>query len=212
MDFGIWAGFIGSVVLFLLTPSPVTVMVANNSAKQGMMAGLLTIAGTNTASLVLIGISFLVIYGVIAVSEHWLTLLTLMGCLYLLYFAVGLIKDSFTPVIETPQNISMRVLQKPLRAYFSQGFLVGISNPKDVLFFMAFFPLFFGISANKLLAMGLLTATWVVLDYAILLLYGLLFASVAKPKFIQLSSQLAGLVLVIVAVVGIVKSLTLVMV
>lgn len=70
MDFGIWSAFIGSVVLFLSTPGPVTVMVANNSAKQGMMAGLFTIAGTNTASLVLIGISFLVIYGVIAVNEH----------------------------------------------------------------------------------------------------------------------------------------------
>ncbi|WP_114800439.1 LysE family transporter [Moraxella canis] len=157
IDVVVLLGFISSVVLFLSTPGPVTVMVVNNSSKQGFLAGVLTIAGTNAASLVLIAISFLVLYGVLAVSETMLTWFGLFGALYLLYFALQVIKDSFYAT-----SLSLDKAQtnkKPLAVYFKQGFLVGISNPKDVLFFMAFFPLFFGISENISLAMMILTLT-----------------------------------------------------
>lgn len=208
MDFGIWLAFIGSVVLFLSTPGPVTVMVADCSAKKGFLAALLTIAGTNSASLVLIALSFLMIYGVVAVNDTALNIVTLLGCLYLLYFAFGVIKEGFVansltkPQGATPTN-------KALSAYFVQGFLVGASNPKDVLFFMAFFPLFFGVSDNQTLAMAILTITWVVFDYAILLLYGAIFARIKHPKFIRWTSRLSGIVLALVALVGLVRSLSL---
>lgn len=94
IDFNILLAFMGAVVLFLSTPGPVTVMVANNSSKQGFLAGLATITGTNVASLLLITVSFLVLYGAFSISEHLLTYLTLFGSLYLLYFAIQVIKDS----------------------------------------------------------------------------------------------------------------------
>ncbi|WP_078256441.1 LysE family translocator [Moraxella canis] len=176
IDVVVLLGFISSVVLFLSTPGPVTVMVANNSSKQGFLAGVLTIAGTNAASLVLIAISFLVLYGVLVVSETMLTWFGLFGALYLPYFALQVIKDSF---YATSLSLDKAQTNKKLLAvYFKQGFLVGISNPKDVLFFMAFFPLFFGISENISLAMMILTLTWVILDYGILSLYGVIFAKI----------------------------------
>lgn len=207
IDVVVLLGFISSVVLFLSTPGPVTVMVVNNSSKQGFLAGVLTIAGTNAASLVLIAISFLVLYGVLAVSETMLTWFGLFGALYLLYFALQVIKDSFYAT-----SLSLDKAQtnkKPLAVYFKQGFLVGISNPKDVLFFMAFFPLFFGISENISLAMMILTLTWVILDYGILSLYGVIFAKIKNQAFIAWVGRVSGLILLCVAVFGVYKTVVL---
>lgn len=206
MDYTLWLGFIIAVVVFLSTPGPVTVMVANNGAKAGFLAGLLTILGTNLASLVLIGVSFLALFGVVALSDTLLNWLTFFGAVYLLYFAVGILKDA-----KTSQNLALSKDQnqtpfiKPKLSYVKQGFLVGISNPKDVLFFMAFFPLFFGVHSQKAWAVVILTLTWVILDYAILSLYGIIFAKIRHPKFVSVTSRLSGVILLVVGVLAIYK-------
>lgn len=206
IDITVLFAFIGSVVLFLSTPGPVTVMVVNNSSKQGFLAGILTIAGTNTASLVLIATSFLVLYGVLNVSEILLSYLTLFGSFYLLYFAIQIIRDSLN-VKPLELNIQENsVIKKTLFGYFKQGFFVGISNPKDVLFFMAFFPLFFDISKNTSLSMIILTLTWIILDYGILSLYSVIFAKIKKPKFIAWVGRLSGIILLCIALFGLYKT------
>ena len=206
IDVVVLLGFISSVVLFLSTPGPVTVMAVNNSSKQGFLAGFATIIGTNIASLMLIGVSFLVLYGVFQVSEYLLTYLTLFGSLYLLYFATQIIKDSFNA-----KPLSLDVADKsnqPLMNYVTQGFLVGISNPKDVLFFVAFFPLFFNVDKNINIAMMVLTLTWVALDYGILSLYSMMFAKIKHQSFIAWVGRLSGIMLAIIALIGLYQTIS----
>ena len=206
IDVAVLSAFVGSVVLFLSTPGPVTVMVVNNSAKQGFLAGFATIIGTNIASLMLIGASFLVLYGVFQVSEYLLTYLTLFGSLYLLYFAIQIIKDSFNAK-PLPLDVADKSNQ-PLMNYVTQGFLVGISNPKDVLFFVAFFPLFFNVDKNINIAMMVLTLTWVALDYGILSLYSMMFAKIKHQSFIAWVGRLSGIMLAIIALIGLYQTIS----
>lgn len=197
IDISVLFAFIGAVILFLSTPGPVTVMVVNNGIRQGFLASLFTIIGTNLASLILILISFLVLYGVFAINEHFLNYLTLFGSIYLIYFAGCILKDSFdsTDLILNTQNQS----KQPLSKYIKQGFLVGISNPKDILFFIAFFPLFFHISDNKGLTILILTSIWILLDYAILSLYGMIFSKISHKGFIAWTSRICSLILIMIA-------------
>ena len=74
---------------------------------------------------------------------------------------------------------------------------------------MAFFPLFFGISENISLAMMILTLTWVILDYGILSLYGVIFAKIKNQAFIAWVGRLSGLILLCVAVFGVYKTVVL---
>lgn len=64
LNFYLLFSYIFAIVLFLGTPGPVTAMVVNASLRGGFKAGLATVAGTNTASLILILLSFVVISGV----------------------------------------------------------------------------------------------------------------------------------------------------
>lgn len=194
VNFSVLVAYISAIILFLGTPGPVTVMVVNTSVKQGVKAGLLTVAGTNTASLILIGLSFAVIQGVFAVSEQALLWLTLFGSLYILYFAITILKDRISLNANPKSDTAIS------KHNFKDGFIVGISNPKDILFFIAFFPLFFNITNDKMLSMALLVGIWVALDYGILAGYSLIFSKVKSDKVANIINKLSGLVLGAVAI------------
>lgn len=202
INFAVLLAYISAILLFLGTPGPVTVMVANTSVKYGVKSGIATIAGTNTASLILIGLSFAVIQGVFAVSETALLWLTLFGSLYVLYSAITILKDRVSL-----DNLEQLPISQS-KNHFKDGFIVGISNPKDILFFIAFFPLFFNISHDKNLSMLLLLAIWVLLDYSILSSYALLFSKIKSNKIANIINKLSGFVLACVAIYASVMTAT----
>lgn len=155
------------------------------------------------ASLVLIDVSFLALFGVVGVNQDYLRILTLFGSLYIAYFAYGIFKDS-----QTIHQLKLAQDDKKLSTigYIKQGFLVGVANPKDILFFVGFFPLFFAVADDKLISVAILTLTWVVLDYG-LLLYAYLFAKIANDNFIKISMILSAVVLLVFACFGVISSL-----
>ena len=54
---------------------------------------------------------------------------------------------------------------------FRKGFLVGISNPKDLLFFAALFPNFINTSEPHMLQFTVLALTWACFDFSIMFIY-----------------------------------------
>lgn len=195
-------GYASAIVLFLSTPGPVTVMVANTSAKYGFKSGLATIAGTNFASLILMAVSFVVIQGIFSVSETALMTLALLGSFYLIYFSVGIIRDKID-LEQMTHDDSIKMSKN----HFRDGFMVAISNPKDVLFFIAFFPTFFGVAENHYLSMLILAVIWVILDYSILSTYSLIFSRITNGKLVNIISKLSGTILLLAAVYGVYRSI-----
>lgn len=202
IDFILVFAYISAVILFLSTPGPVTVMVVNTAAKYGFKSGLATVAGTNTASLVLMALSFAVIQGAFSVSEKALAVLTFFGSLYLLVFAIGIIKDKID-LKQVKDDDRIKITKN----HFKDGFIVGIANPKDVLFFIGFFPLFFNLSNNNYISMAVLSGLWIVLDYAILSGYSLVFSKITNNRVVNIISKLSGLILLLVAVYAIYHTL-----
>ncbi len=200
LDYSLITAYILSIFLFLGTPGPVTVLVVNASIKDGFLAGFKTVAGTNTASLILITLSFVIIQGVFSVSEQALNWLTLLCSLYLLYFSIGILKDK----VDIKQTIEENS-EKVTKNHFRDGFTVGISNPKDILFFIAFFPMFLKISDNVNVSMLLLVLIWIALDYIILSCYSFVFSKISNNRVANIINKLSGSILLLVAIYAIVK-------
>ena len=84
--------------------------------------------------------------GLAVIAEHWgewFTLIRLVGGAYLLYLGYKLIRSSSAadlPVAEKPGKRSQ------LSSFF-QGVLISASNPKVILFYIAFLPTFMDLSA-----------------------------------------------------------------
>ena len=191
IDLYLVAAYVAAIVLFLGTPGPVTVLVANASVRGGLGAGILTVAGTNTSSLLLISASFLAIQGLFSVNEQALTWLAFMGSFYLIYFAV--------PIIVSRAHLESDQTTVPRKGYFWTGFAVGLSNPKDVLFFIAFFPTFLGVSSDVHVSMLVLVLIWIALDYLILSGYALVFSRYINNTIANIVSRASGVLLLLVA-------------
>lgn len=195
VNYSLLTAYLLAIVLFLGTPGPVTILVISASVKSGFRAGLATIAGTNIASLILIALSFVIIQGVFAVSETAMLWLTFFGTLYLFYFSISIIRDKID-LQKTLQQNSKRVSKN----HFKDGFLIGISNPKDILFFIAFFPIFLAVTSDIYVSMIMLTLVWIILDYSILSIYAFTFSKVSNNQTANVTSKLSGIILLLITI------------
>ena len=199
IDFALLTTYVLSIVLFLATLGPVTLLVVNTSTKDGFLAGLKTVMGTNTASLVLIIISFIIMKGVFSVSEVALNWLTLIGSLYLLYFSIGIIQDK-VDMQKTIANNQPSISKNHIK----DGFLIGISNPKDILFFMAFFPIFLSVYPSNInMSMLILVMIWIMFDYSILSIYSFIFSKINHNQTAHMINKSSGVILLLVSIYAI---------
>lgn len=167
-----------------LSPGPDNIFVFLQSAMHGSRSGLIVVSGLCSGLLVHI---LLVAFGVaalIAASPVLFTLLTYFGALYLLYLAFlsvtqkqsGLNKDSVKP---------LRTLQ-----LYRRGILMNLSNPKVILFFLAYFPQFIDTSGGNIAMQSILLGA--VFIGATLLVFGsvaLLSGTFAQMLFVSQKAQ-----------------------
>lgn len=189
-----------AVVVMIATPGPVMLLVASAGLKGGYRKALQTIFGTNLASLILIALSILILKGLLDVNEFWFNTVKIAGCLYIAYLGMSIIREAFA---EKDSNTEMTL--ESSKGGFKQGFLVGISNPKDIIFFASFFPQFVGITSHLDFSLIVLTLSWIVLDFTTLSLVYLGFNKLSKSKIYHYILMLCGFVLVLVALYGIVS-------
>ncbi|WP_422418864.1 LysE family translocator [Pseudomonas sp. GZD-222] len=189
-----------TVLLLIATPGPVVALVVNTAASAGRRQALLTAVGTNGASLVLIALAASLILTSAAIAPHLLSALSLVGCLFIGYLAITSLHQTLTQKLDT-------AVTGNAQGGLWKGFAIGLSNPKDILFFMAFFPQFIQITTHTSHSLLLLSLVWVVLDMAILGLYILLTSKVATPQRQRLISLTSGGVLLVIAATGLIYNL-----
>ncbi|MFZ5935372.1 lysine transporter LysE [Pseudomonas putida] len=193
-----------TVLLLIATPGPVVALIVNTAAASGSRKAMFTAVGTNWASLVLIGAAAWVILTSAAIDKAWLSGMSLLGCLFIGYIAVGTLRECLqAPVAEEAE------LQpaKPGRGGLWQGFMVGISNPKDIIFFIAFFPQFIQITESFGKSMVVLSLLWVLIDFAVLSLYIFAIGKITSQRSNRLISLASGVVLLLIAVGGLAYNL-----
>lgn len=188
-----------AVVVMIATPGPVMMLVIGAGLKGGYRRAFQTIVGTNLASLLLIACSVLILKGIFNIQAIWLDLIKLLGCVYIAYLGVEILKESRAtagPKLETASAVGG----------FQQGFLVGISNPKDILFFGAFFPQFIQVTDHFNDSLILLTASWIVLDFLTLSLLYLGFYRLTVSRGYRPVLALCGAILVLIALYGLIST------
>ena len=232
LDFTLFSAYLGAVITLIITPGPVVALVLKNTlkgqdSKSKSTQALKTICGTNLGSLLLIAVSIAVILGVAKVSESMLGIMSIVGCGFILYLGssslLGFFKqrkcgDSAQPChIERSEisykdskfesNQSEDSLEKTTQNKYSpflQGLLLSLSNPKDILFFIAFFPQFLGITHSIYLSITVLTLSWIALDFSLLFIISYISQKIQLERFETLITKLSDIVLIMVGISGIV--------
>ncbi|MCW2271035.1 Leucine efflux protein [compost metagenome] len=184
-----------TVLLLIATPGPVVALVVDTAARAGRRQAVATALGTNGASLVLIAVAAAVILTSVVVDPRWLAALSLVGCLFIAYLAMGSLRQG-------RQDDAARPATRGARGGWWQGFAVGLSNPKDILFFVAFFPQFIQVSTHAGHSLLLLSLVWVVIDVAILGLYIFMTQRLIASRHHHLIRLTSGGLLLVIAVAG----------
>ena len=163
-------GFFGIAVLLALSPGPDNLFVITLSALRGVRAGLWVVLGLCSG---LIVHTLAVAWGVAALfaaSATAFTVLKLLGAAYLLYLAWGAWNAPASVVDDSggPSVPDMTPMQAWLR-----GVIMNLTNPKVILFFLAFLPQF----SNP--ARGSVAVQTFLLGLIFILAAGLTFSSLA---------------------------------
>lgn len=193
MNMALLAAYMLAVLLLLATPGPVVALVMGTAAREGSRRAFMTVLGTNSASLMLMVLAALMLLGVVELSPVMLSLLGVLGSLYIGWSAVS-------SLMHKAQGVEA----VPARGGLLKGFLVGISNPKDILFFVAFFPQFIAVTDDFTLSMLTLSLVWVVFDITVLSLYILTVQRLLSGRYALRLERLSALFLLAVALFGIV--------
>jgi len=158
------AAWVLAVLTLLLTPGPVIALVTRAAARNGYGSALRTMIGTCLASLTLIACAALMLTGIVALDPRWLSWLGMAGALYLGSIALG----SLLPRRRLQATSETRAME---HSGLVAGYLTGVANPKDILFFASFFPQFIAVTPDIGTSLTLLTLTWTLLDVTVLTLY-----------------------------------------
>ena len=129
--------FAVAATLLLLAPGPAVLYIVARSVEQGRIAGLASVFGITTGTLVHVLASTLGLSALLASSALAFALVKYAGAGYLIYMGVRrILKRTATPT--SPLKLPRRSLARLYR----DGFIVNLLNPKTALFFLAFLPQF----------------------------------------------------------------------
>jgi threonine/homoserine/homoserine lactone efflux protein len=151
--------FAGVALLLIAVPGPSVLFVVGRSISLGRRGGLLSVYGNAAGEAVHVVAVALGLGVLVAESAVVFTVVKLLGAAYLVFLGVQTIrhrKDAATDAAPQPARRST--------ALFRQGLLVGVSNPKSIVFLAAVLPQFVDRQAGMVpLQLGVLGAVFVVL-------------------------------------------------
>ncbi|MGL4768353.1 MAG: LysE family translocator [Formosimonas sp.] len=186
--------FILAIVLFQLIPGAGTLAILNATAQAGVRMGMAAVAGTLLGDAAYMLAAALGLAAVMQAHPSLFAALQWFGVAYLLWLAWGLLRarrDAGAVVAAPPASAGR---------YLRQTALVSLTNPKVMLFFVAFFPLFLKSDASAL-TLGVMMAHVTVISFlyqAALVLVGNWVARrlMAWPMAGVWAKRLAGVALV----------------
>ena len=199
MTFTAWLLYVAAVLVLTVTPGPSVLMCISTSVNLGPRKALVASLGSTTAIVGIMALSALGLGTALAASESLFTALKWLGAAYLAYLGIKSLLSSATEIAVSGGVES----SSTSRRVYAEGFLVGASNPKALLFFGALFPQFIVPSAPQVPQFLVLGVTFVFFELLWLTVYAL-SASKAKrwlqqPRRATLFNRATGTVFLVAA-------------
>ncbi|MEQ1575557.1 MAG: LysE family translocator [Vicinamibacterales bacterium] len=129
--------FILSGLLLNITPGQDTLYIIGRSLSQGRRAGLLSVLGISSGSVIHTLAAAFGLSAILATSAQAFVAVKLVGAAYLVYLGARLIVER-----SKPSEVAPAFAPEADWTVYRAGLLTNVLNPKVALFFMAFLPQF----------------------------------------------------------------------
>ncbi|QIK62199.1 LysE family translocator [Leucobacter viscericola] len=144
-----------AAVILIVIPGPSVLFTIGRTLALGRVGGLLSVLGNSLGSAVIALAVALGVGTLVSQSVVVFTVVKFVGAAYMVYLGIQAIRHrkSAVSVTENPVRLTWR-------RQVLQGFVVGVSNPKSIAFFIAVLPQFVSHEAGsvqlQMLELGLL--------------------------------------------------------
>ncbi len=137
MNLHLFLAYCVAVAILVLMPGPVVTLVVANSLSHGSRSGLATVAGASTGNAVLLGASAVGLVAFFAWLSEIFEVVRWAGAAYLIWLGMKAWRAHGRHGL-----VSVPAAKRSSRDVFLQGFLIAITNPKALVFYIAFLPQF----------------------------------------------------------------------
>ena len=193
--FGIadYGAFVAAIVLFLAIPGPGNLALITSTSKGGIRGGLAATFGVIAGDQVLMWAAVAGVATLLATYPAAFSAVQWLGAAYLAWLGFKML---------TAQPGDAPILNIRPRQYFQQAVTITLLNPKAIVFYMAFFPLFVDPARHQgLVTFGAMAATIAVLTFlygltVVLLTHFLAERMRANPAIGRTLEKLAGVFLI----------------
>ena len=193
--FGIadYPSFVAAVIVFLMIPGPGNLALITSTSKGGVSGGMAATVGVIAGDQVLMWLAVAGVAALLAAYPPAFRGVQWLGAGYLAWLGLKMLRA---------QPGDAAVLEIKPHHYFHQALLITLLNPKAIVFYMAFFPLFVDPAHHQgLTTFGVMAATIAALTFAyglvvVLLTHRLAERLRASPKVVSRLQKLAGLFLI----------------
>ena len=193
--FGIadYGAFVVTIIVFLLVPGPGNLALITSTGKGGLRGGMAATLGLISGDQVLMWMAVAGVAALLSAYPVAFNVVQWLGAAYLAWLGYRML---FARPGDQP------VLQIRAGHYLRQAFLITLLNPKAIVFYMAFFPLFVDpVQHQGLLTFGVMALTIAALTFVyglsvVLMTHFLAERMRANPRISRGIHKLAGLFLI----------------
>ena len=188
-----YGAFVIAVIVFLAIPGPGNLALITSTGKGGLRGGFAATFGVIAGDQLLMWLAVAGVAALLQAAPLLFGAVQWLGAAYLAWLGLRMIaaKPGARPVIEI----------RP-RQYFRQAAVITLLNPKAIVFYMAFFPLFVdpirhrGLETFAFMAATIALLTFLYASGVVLLTHRLADRLRASPRVTQTLNRIAGGVLV----------------
>jgi len=203
MDFTTLISLSIAAFIFGISPGPGTLAALSISTTRGLRSGLILSAGEAVGDVTYLTLAILSLGYLAQILEPAMTVVRWLGAGYLIYLGISQFRlASLNINSNTPSS-------KNLIRLFFMGFLIGGTNPKVILFYLSFIPLFIDLS-NIDLTTGLQIASTVYVSVfaslVVVCIAGNQIKSwINKPRSIKILNRITGTMMIFVGLLLVVS-------
>ena len=195
MSIELYLAFCLATTVLILMPGPIVTLVVAQSLRHGTATGLATVAGSTVGNVVLVAIGAFGLSTMLALLADVFDLIRWIGAAYLIWLGVRELRSRGMGLAEADAGE-----RSPYSKVFWQGIVVAITNPKTILFYVAFFPQFIDPTVPLVLQLSLMCASFLVIgttfDSVYAVLAGRLRGLLKSGRGARIRSRITGSLLI----------------
>jgi homoserine/homoserine lactone efflux protein len=174
MDLSVWLTYFLAAIVLSVTPGPGVFSSIRSGLHHGVRLGAWNAVGMQVANSIHVLVVAVGLGALLLASETLFTTIKWLGVAYLVYLGIVTWRSEPRAFVDEPDS------DTTVREVFLHGFLVNLTNPKGIIFFVAILPQFIDVARPVALQYAVLAITTFAVDLVIMVGYTALAARVLR--------------------------------